>query len=256
MSKTKTKDALFIGLAVGFFILALLMEFLEISFVKDEFYNRFISKTLEQSCGAVGGIFLIKYLKIQVFGKIEKALYLIPCLIIAIDNLQWFALFSGKMSIAYNQPIDFVLFFIYCLSVGLFEELIFRGILFSFFARLFPKNKGGFLLTFLISSLVFGLAHLLNGNLLQVAYSILTGGLFAFCLVKTKNVLCSALVHAVYNFCGLLFDKEGLGTGVVFDTGTVITMLIVSIVVGVFVIYKILKYPEDERERLYDKLIN
>ena len=93
--------------------------------------------------------------------------------------------------------------------------------------------------------------------LVQVGYTILTGGLFAFCLIKTKNILCCAVVHAVYNFCGLLMGAEsalGLGTGVVFDLGTVITMLIVSVLVGGFILYKVFTYTEKERIELYAKL--
>jgi hypothetical protein len=64
-------------------------------------------------------------------------------------------------------------------------------------------------------------------------------------------------VHAVYNFCGLLFGTEsnlGLGAGVVLDLGTAITMLIVSVLVGAFVLYKVFTYTEEERIELYQRL--
>ena len=163
------------------------------------------------------------------------------------------------MQLVHNQPIDFILFFVYCIAIGLFEEVIFRGILFSILADCFGKDRKGFIKTFVISSLIFGAAHLFNGfslgTILQVGYSILTGGLFAFCLVKTKNILCCALAHGVYNFCGLLFDSmQGLGSGVVFDLGTVLTMVVVSVSIGVFVLYKVYHYAEAEREDLYARL--
>ena len=47
---------------------------------------------------------------------------------------------------------------------------------------------------------------------------------------------------------------QGLGSGVVFDMGTTITMLIVSIIVGIFVLYKVFKYTDAERNELYDCL--
>ena len=165
------------------------------------------------------------------------------------------------MQLIHTNPIYFILFAGYCLLVGLFEECVFRGVIFSLLAGVLPKNRKGFILTFVLSSVVFGVAHLLNGfsvgTLVQVAYTILTGGLFAFCLIKTKNVLCCAAVHATYNFCGLLFGESkamGLGTGVVFDLGTVITMLVVSVLVGIFVLWKVISYPEKERVELYQKL--
>ena len=94
-------------------------------------------------------------------------------------------------------------------------------------------------------------------TIIQVLYTILTGGAFAFCLIKTKNILCCAAVHGTYNFCGLLFGAEnalGLGNGVYFDKGTVVTMLVVSIAVGLFVLWKVFTYPEKEREELYNRL--
>jgi membrane protease YdiL (CAAX protease family) len=142
---------------------------------------------------------------------------------------------------------------------AIFEEIIFRGIVFSVLADRFSKNKKGFLKTYVISSVIFGLAHLFNGfsfgTVLQVGYTVLTGGLFAFCLIMTKNILCCALVHGIYNFCGLLFDHvQGLGNGVVFDLGTVITMAVISVVVGIFVLYKVYHYPDEERKDLYARL--
>ncbi len=236
----------------------LVMDFVKPSILSDGLKNRLLSKIIQQSCGSAAAILLMRRLKIKLFGKIEKWLYLIPCLIIAVDNFQFWSYFSGNMQLLRKGAADILLFAGYCLCIGLFEELVFRGILFSVFAGLFSKDRKGFLTTYVLSSVVFGLSHLLNGisgaTILQVGYTVLTGGLFAFCLIKTKNILCSALVHGVYNFCGLLFDKNYLGSGVVFDLGTVLTMLIVSIAVGIFVLYKVWKYSEEERIELYRRL--
>ena len=234
-----------------------LFDIKDISFV-EEFYNSMLCKILQQACGSAAGILIVLRLGIRLFDKPQNLLYLIPCLIVAVDNFQFSAYFNGKMQLVRTAPQDFILFFAYCMLVGLFEEIIFRGIILSLLAGAFSKDKKGFLLTYVCSSLIFGLAHLFNGfsagAFLQAGYTILTGGLFAFCFIKTKNILCPAFVHGIFNFCGLLFDKVGLGNGVVFDTGTVITMLIVSVVAGVFVLYKVWKYPDFEREELYNKL--
>jgi membrane protease YdiL (CAAX protease family) len=146
--------------------------------------------------------------------------------------------------------------------IGLFEELIFRGVLFSVIAGYFSDDKKGLWKTFIISSLIFGGAHLFNllygagigATLLQAVYTTLTGGLFAFAFIKTKNILIPAFLHAVYNFCGLLFSEQGLGLGAVLDFGTGVTMAIVGVVVGVFVLYALYKHPEKERKELYARL--
>ena len=237
--------------------ITVILDFIKIEYVKDSLRNGLLSKLIQQACGSIAGILLLRRLNVRLFGKPTNWLYLIPCLIIAIDNFQFSAYFNGKIELVRTDGLDIFLFASYCLLVGLFEESIFRGIVFSVLAGAVPHNKKGFLLTFVTSSLIFGAAHLVNGFTWQVGYTILTGGLFAFCLIKTKNIFCCGFIHGLYNFCGLLCGTEenlGLGTGIVFDMGTIITMLVVSIVVGLFVVYKTLQYPEEERIDLYQRL--
>ncbi len=243
----------------------LITDFVELTYTQDALKNTMISKIIQQTCGVVAAILIMVRLDIRLFGIPQQLLYLLPCVIIAVDNFQFSSYFNGNMTLATNAPLDFILFGLYCLMVGTFEECIFRGILFAILASQFSKDRKGFILTYVVSSLIFGAAHLLNGislgTLWQVGYTILTGGLFAFCLIKTKNILCCGIIHGLYNFCGLLFTRFdaatgaiGLGTGVVFDTGTVITMLVVSIVVGAFVVYKTFTYTDAECACLYEKL--
>ena len=248
-----------LAIILALFAIVALLEFIPFSYSENDLHNRFISKILQQTCGSIAGILILIRLKIRLFGKPQNFLYFLPCLIIAVDNFQFSSFFRGEMQLIHTKAIDFILFFSYCMLIGLFEEIVFRGIIFSIIAGIFTKDKQGFLKTYVVSSVVFGIAHLFNGlslgTILQVGYTILTGGLFAFCLIKTKNIFCCALVHGVYNFCGLLFDKvQGLGSGVVFDLGTVITMLVISLILGVFILYKVYTYPEEERKDLYARL--
>ena len=249
-------NVLQIVLIAFFCILTVLLDFLDVTLLKDEFRNKMIRRIIQQGSGAITAILLMIRLKIRLFGKPQALICLIPCLIIAIDNFQFSAYFNDKMSLIRNGAADFLLFGVYCLLVGVFEECIFRGIIFSVIAGLFSKDKKGFLYTYVISSVAFGCAHLLNGIsgavILQVGYTCLTGGLFAFCLIKTQNILFCAAIHGIYNFCGLLFDE--MGTGVVFDAGTVLTMLIVSVMVGIFVLWEVWTYSDEERVMLYQKL--
>lgn len=259
--KKKIGNIFEISVVLILFGLTILLDFLHISYVENELHNKFISKIVQQGIGCCAVILLMRRLKLQLFGVPQEWLYLIPCLIVAIDNFQWFSFLNGNMELIHNTSVDFLLFGGYCLSVGLFEECIFRGIIFSVLVDRFSKDKKGLWKAYIGSSLIFAAAHLLNGfsvgTLVQVCYTFLTGGLFGFVLLKTKNIFCCGFVHALYNFCGLLFettDRMGLGKGVVFDLGTVITMLIVSISVGLFVLYSIYRYSEEERGILYTKL--
>ena len=247
-------EILQIALIVIFCALTIALDFLSVKYVNDPFRNKMISTIVQTVCGSIAAILLMLRLRIRLFGKAHGLLYLIPCIIVAIDNFQWSALIQGKMELVRTAPMDVILFAMNCFSVGLFEECIFRGIVISVLASVFPNNKKGFLLTFIFSSVIFGFAHLLNGFSWQVLYTMLTGAVFAFCLIKTKNIFLCAFIHGLYNFCGLLFDTQGLGGGVVFDLGTVLTMLFVSIIVGVFILVHTLRYTEEEREVLYARL--
>lgn len=234
--------------------ITVILDFLPIKYVSDSFRNGMLSKIIQTSCGSIAVVLLMLRLRIRVFGKPQALLYLLPCLLVAMDNFQWSAFIQGKMELVRTAPIDVILFTLHCFTIGLFEECIFRGIVISVLASVCPNNKKGFLLTFILSSVVFGLAHLLNGFSWQVLYTMLTGAVFAFCLIKTKNIFLCAFVHGLYNLCGLLFDTQGLGNGVVFDLGTVLTMLIVSVIVGTFILIYTLRYTEEERMNLYERL--
>ncbi len=243
--------------------LTAVFDFVKIPFTGAGIYDRLLGKILSQGFGSVAVILLLLRGGSKLFGKPTKLWALIPCLIIAIDNFPFAAYFADKMELTHTNVSHFLLFGSYCLLVGLFEEIIFRGIVFAVLANRFKKTKKGFLLTYLLSSALFGATHLLNlfagagvgPTLLQVGYSTLTGGLFAFALIKTKNVLIPAFIHALYNFCGLLFTSTvGLGTGSVLDFPTAMTMLAVCVPVGLFVVYKVWKYPETERIELYSRL--
>ena len=241
---------------------ALVLDFIEIHYVKDELRNAILSKIVQQGCGVIAGILLLRRLDVRLFSWSKNPLswlFLLPCILVAVDNFQFSAYFNrenlqGVMYFERSGFLDIFLFACYCFLVGLFEECIFRGVVFSALVSWLPKNKKGFLLAFVFSSFIFGVAHLINGLSVQVLYTILTGGLFAFCLIKTQNIFACAFIHGLYNFCGMLLEKFnpktgiiGLGSGVYFDVGTVITMTIVGVLVGLFVVYKTITFSETER---------
>jgi membrane protease YdiL (CAAX protease family) len=243
--------------------LTMLFDLFPLKISKIEKHNFYFSKILALGFGGIGATFLMLKEGSGLFKKPANVFYLFPALIIAVDNFQFASFFAGKMQPINAQVLTWVLFLLYCFSTGFFEETIFRGVIFPLLATRFEKNKKGLLKTVIISSLIFGGAHLLNlfsgagvgGTFLQACYSTLTGALFAFVLIKTKNVVFCAVSHGLYNFFGLLFSAEqGLGAGVVFDLPTTLTMLVVSLLVAGFAIFSFVKYTEDERVELYARL--
>lgn len=234
----------------------------KLHYTADEVNNRLIADTVPLIIGSAAVVWLMIRGRSKLFGRPQRLLYLLPCLIVAVDNFPFHAYFAGLAEVVYTGADKWILFALYCAFVGVFEECVFRGILFPLMAGSFSSDKKGFLKTYFLSSVVFGVMHLFNifggagvgPTLLQVGYTTLTGGLFAFVLIKTKNVLLCALVHGVYDFCGLLLSAQGLGIGSAFDWQTTVTMAVVGVAAGIFVLYSVFKYSESERTELYEKL--
>ena len=246
-------------------VILLVLTVFPVQYSVDELRNKWIETSVRQTIGALLVVLLLTFMKTRLFARPQQLLYAIPCLIIAVNNFPFISYFNGNMHFKRTETLDFLYFAAYCLSVGLFEEFVFRGVVFSALASSFSKDRKGMIKTFVVSSVVFGLVHLFNlfggagvvPTLLQVVYTTLMGGVFAFVLMKTKNLLCCAFVHALYNFGGLLLDstrRMGLGSGIIFDLGTVILTVILGICIGAFILYNVYKYSEAERSILYKRL--
>ena len=179
---------------------------------------------------------------------------LLPCLVIAVNNLPILAMLWGDASVTKGELLW--LFSLDCLLVGAFEELAFRGTLQTV---LLEKRKGGrppIFWTVVLCSALFGAFHLINllegagitGTLLQVGYSFLIGGMCSIVLLKTGNLIWCILLHAIYNFCGGLIPT--LGEGKLWDTPTVVITVILSLIVGGYMIWVLLGVSEEEAASL------
>ena len=252
------QNVLILALCLG----CILFDFFEFPILKNAERNRLLNQSLGLSLGWLGVLLLLCRWNIKLLQKPYFSVSIIVGLIIAVNNFPFFSYFSGNMRFIRKELFDVVLFAFYCLSVGFLEEFLFRGLIFACLADIFPKNKKGLLQTFFVSSVLFGVSHLFNlfsgadvgATFLQIGYSVLTGGLFAFVLIKTKNLFFPALLHAVYNFCGLLLSKQGLGGGVVFDVPTVMITAILAVLAGIYVLYGLFHIQEGERSVLYKRL--
>ena len=101
-------------------------------------------------------------------------------------------------STSYTKAWQFTYELIYRIfGVALVEELIFRG--YIFYKLLEIKNSKGFAI--MISSLLFGLFHIFNGNLLQVLITAVIG--FLYCIFREKikgcRLLSLIIAHGIYD---------------------------------------------------------
>lgn len=128
----------------------------------------------------------------------KTLLFFLPLVVIASANL-WH---GANMK---YSALEAALSIVKMISVGVIEEILFRGFLFRAIARKRVK------LAIVISSVTFGLGHLvnlLNGadilqTLLQICYAIALGYLFTVLFIKTKSLLPCMIAHGVLNALGV-----------------------------------------------------
>ena len=144
-------------------------------------------------------------------------LWALPCFMVALINFPVNALISGKAEVVRTDLLG--LYALYVISVALLEEFIFRGVLLIIVSDLMRGKRYQYLLTALICSAVFSLFHLTNlfegmgiGDvLLQCLYTFLIGGMLVITMLKTRSIWLCVLIHALFNFGGLLIVHLGVG---------------------------------------------
>ena len=166
----------------------------------------------------------------------KTLLWCLPCLLVALANFPISALIKGEVAIT---RVDLMwLYIIYVISIAVLEELVFRGVLLFLLFDLFRNQKMRYFLSALICSLIFALFHLTNligganiGDvLLQMLYTFLLGAMFSVMVFKTNNVWLCVIVHAIFNFGGLLTDQaSGIASGTMWD----VTFWILTITCGI-----------------------
>lgn len=262
MILTKRKQLFVIITTVTIFITLLLIEFLDIQFFNDVLISSMFTDIIIRFLG--GTLFLViiigygyQYYKPKSKPFLKPFLIVLPALAISIYNFPFIAYFSGNAVV--TEPLETVyMFALECLSVGFFEEVLFRGFLLVILLQVLPKTKRGIIGAIVLSSMIFGLIHLLNlfsganffNTIMQVGYSFLTGALWSVVFLKTKNIWIGVVFHAVYNFSGLLFFRFGNIINSA-DIITIITTIILSISVAIYMVRIIMNITTEEISELY-----
>lgn len=218
-----------------------------------------------------GGIFLALavFLGFRILALRRNALIglflSLPALVIAINNFPILGLVGGTVQIVADAP-RILLFTAAVVGIGLFEEIAFRGVVFPVLLERIlrklkekekenpriPTETKAVLLSIVLTSLVFGLVHVLNlfaggspgAVVLQIGYSFLIGGMCAIVLLKTRCIFIPVLIHAVYDFGGLMFRY--LCVGKLWDTPTVILTAVLGVLAGVYFLVLLLRVKPEE----------
>ena len=151
--------------------------------------------------------------------------------------------------------------YIWALQAGVVEETIFR-IVPIFFVMRHRENKKLVIYTFIVSSVLFGMVHIMNVTagapmditIFQVVAAGMMGFFMAACYLRTGNILFGIIPHFINDIVagtdvGLVSDnlvmQEGLRLYNLFDLG-------MTIVIGIIGIYLIKSVKYDEIKALWD----
>ena len=166
------------------------------------------SKAFEKLDKDIGYV-QVKYIGFLIFGFVVGVIAFIPA-------------FSSGLKLVKAWPIDLFLCILLVITIGLFEELCFRVIINDALLHQFRNNKYIFVWIAVITSLLFGLVHVVGATidspvtLIQAILKTLTSALMGFGLLilywKTRNFWAVAVAHAIY-------DSLPLIAGQIFDTG-------------------------------------
>lgn len=101
------------------------------------------------------------------------------------------------------------------LSSGMFEEVLFRGLILGILLNRYHNSKHGIVKSVIISCLIFGLIHIVNiwtkdqslrGTFNQVYAAFSLGILYSAVYLKTKSIIILGGLHSINNFFGSLAE--------------------------------------------------
>jgi membrane protease YdiL (CAAX protease family) len=189
----------------------------------DDFTLEYVDRTFKMGLIFLIGFRFIKMLKIQTLAGLSRHFHwrfsylnLIPAYLIIIALLG-----LSAQDLSTIAPTNLMLLLLGCLMVGFAEEYMFRGLLQPLFLKKYGSRKNGIFISILLTSVFFGVFHLLNlvkndnvGQvLIQVVFAMFIGFFFGVLVLKTNKLLPVAITHGLINFFFSLAFLPGLKTG-------------------------------------------
>lgn len=237
---------------IGFTMLLPTKEILA-QVIGNDFKSEYVDLTLKMGVLFILGYSLVRTLKFQALAGLSrqfswrfKYLNFIPIYLMIIGLL---SVSSGDFSLI--AILDLILLLIACLMVGFAEEYLFRGFIQTLFLRKYGTRKNGIFLSVLLSSIFFGLLHLVNlakndntGQVLvQVVFATFIGFFFGALLLKTNRLNPIAITHGLINFFFSLALLPGIKTleDITDDTVSIAPIIICLplFIIGILILRKL-----------------
>ena len=228
-------------------------EIMHLPILKDELANRFLTGFISR----IGIAQLFCWLLYLFGGKDiifcgKKAfmgiIWSLPCFMVAFVNFPYSAIINRTVTIDRSDLIG--LFALYIIGIALLEEVVFRGVLFVMARDYFKNKRHAPIWITLVSALIFSLFHLTNlispspdvpGTLLQCLYTFLIGAMLTVVMLKLKNIYLCFVIHAIFDFCGLLIVHLYLGPNSQWDTLFWILTIVSGVLAAGHIIYSLIK---------------
>lgn len=219
-----------------------------------------LEMTLTRFLGGAAFLAMLVHLGYKVLNPIKRPflrslLISLPAFAIAVNNFPFHAVISGGARVTEGAPM-LLLLLVECMMVGFFEEVAFRGVIFLEILKKKPEDTRWAFISIVLSSVIFGLVHLVNllesspsAVFLQMGYSALIGAMCAVVLLKTANIWLCVVIHGLYNFAGAVIPR--MGEGVIWDSFTVTLTVIVSLLVVAYMIALFFKGKTRANKEIY-----
>ena len=171
----------------------------------------------------------------------RSMLYYLPIFVMLTANI-WYG-----VRINYGA-LESALYVLSMFTVGLLEEVIFRGLLFE------AMRKDSLKAAVIVSSVTFGIGHIINlingsgsellPNLLQVVYATAAGFMFVMMYYKSKSLLAPIVAHGVFNALSAI-SNEASAT----NETRILTALLLTAITGSYALYLALSTKEKTTNR-------
>lgn len=170
-----------------------------------------------------GGVSILIFMLLAQFGMLAEAgftrpkawkqIWLIwPVILLSLINGDP-SIVEGGPAIDFARPLTIILFVLLYFSTGFFEEILFRGFILRFMLKKWGRTRRGIYLAVVLSSVIFGLLHLLNlfmgrRTLLatgsQILYGAFFGVFFTACFLRNRSIWPVIFGHFLFDLCGNL----------------------------------------------------
>lgn len=255
-----------IAVAFGFlFMLVLPFQWIFSGTGLSDFQQEYLGDTLKNCAIILFGIILIRsfgYAKISGISTLKirhAALVVIPLYFVFAGPLQYWIMDFQFQQI--NQP-DVWILFVAMLSVGVSEEIVFRGFILPHLIHGNDPSRS-LRLPILLAASFFGVLHFLNllqadshfiSVLAQVTYATMFGVAFGVILLRTGTIYPLGFLHGVINFSGNWDDLPGAVEPTNLDEFRIWEAILSVLIVLPFFLYMWKQIPKIDKLELAKRL--